>query len=167
MSQPPVKVETISSYARRSGSAIELVLRLEDGEAVAGPSTSLRVRGPRGAVSTTAAVSATQRGVQLDASLPSNRLAPGVWRIAVRPEPGAPFRRVQARLLVSRTQPVALLPGPAPRTKMEPPSRRTAQRPPALQKLGSALDRALSRLPETQAARSRAALRKSARRVLG
>jgi hypothetical protein len=63
-------------------------------------------------------------GVLLEVSAAAPRLAEGLWRIAVRPGAGAGFVPVEARLLVRNGQPVALLPGPAPRTRMSAPSPR-------------------------------------------
>ena len=56
-------------------------------------------------------------------SAPGPRLAAGLWRIAVRVDDAETFTRVDARLLVRRGQPIALIPGPAPDTRMREPSR--------------------------------------------
>jgi hypothetical protein len=161
-------VETISSYARRTEDGVQLVLHLPGLQADEG-TLQLRLAGPRGKVRTEATVTATEPGMRVEAHLGAKQLSPGVWRIALRQDPEAPFVRAQARLLMSTTQPIALLPGPAPRTRLEPPVRAVPSSPArrALREAGRLADRALSVLPADRAERARETLRSSAHRILG
>jgi hypothetical protein len=89
----------------------------------------------------------------------------------MRPSPEAPFRKVRARLLTSHRQPIALLTGPVPRTRIQPPRQKPRQepgagrRPQAVQGVATFIDQVLRRLPADQASRYRASLHKVAHRV--
>jgi hypothetical protein len=119
--------------------------------------------------------SALPDGTLIEASIDADKLPPGVWRIWMRPGEDQPEIRLQARLLVSRKQPIALLPGPAPRTGAAPaiPQPRRRQQPAAASRsrLRAAavkgVDAVLSRLPDERAARYRARLAQVAHRVTG
>jgi hypothetical protein len=167
-------VETIASYANQVEGVVNLVLHLPEG-ASASEAGTLRLRrvnrGP--AVTATATTSPAEGGALLESHIGADQLPPGVWRMWLRPAPDAPEIRLQARLLTSRKQPIALLPGPAPRIGGSPaipqPRRAETAPSPARGRLRGVavkgVDAALSRLPEERAARYRAGLAKVARRV--
>lgn len=169
MTANPVEtVETIASYARRSESGVRLVLHLPDVQSTETATAQVRLKSGRGSVRANATVRPALPGVHIEADIPAKRLPPSVWRIAVRLDSEGPFRRVQARLLTSRTQPIALLPGPTPKTLMDPPPARTPKaHPRVLRSAGRVVDHALGVLPAERATRYRATLRRSARRILG
>lgn len=172
MTANPVEtVETIASYARRAGNGVRLVLHLPDVQGGEGAEAQIRLTSGRGSVRANATVTAAIPGVHIETTIPAKRLPPSVWRIAVRLDSEGPFRRVQARLLTSRTQPIALLPGPAPKTLMDPPPVKTRKtrkaRPRVMRGAARMVDQALGVLPAERATRYRASLRKSARRILG
>jgi hypothetical protein len=160
---PKIAVDYPYSYAHRSGEELRIVLDLApphdltptwpDGE---GPILRLRHEGRT--VRTPATLAEHGRWLRLDATVPWTRLRPGVWNLAVRLPQGGGLRPLQARLLVSRKRPVALLPGPAPRTRMAPPR----PEPSAARR---AADATLDLLPERHAQRLLSAARATYRRV--
>lgn len=161
-------VEAIASYAHRAKGTVRLVLQLPGAEPTDGANATVRLAGQRGTVRAKATVTATDPGVRVEATVPAKELPPDIWRIAVRLDPEGPFLRVQARLLTSRTQPIALLPGPVPPRQIDAPRARTQTGSSRLvQRAGRVVDLVLKRLPEERAARYRTSLRRSARRVLG
>lgn len=168
------RVEPVGTYARKSGDTVRLQLQLPDAPQLQEPTLRLRARNGKGVVEAPAEVRPAGGGVIVTASMPRADLRPGVWRVALRPEPDGPFRPLQARLLINDRQPVALLSGPVPRTEMAPPRPRTGpsgqtpverRQDKARRAAVKVVDGALSRLPEERAARYRAALAKAARRV--
>lgn len=125
--EPPLAVQAESSYARRSGADVRLVLHLPDRGPVTGDRASLRLTSRKGRREAEAAAevrAAGDAGVLLEARVPRRALPPAVWGLAVTADSDAPATRLQARLLTSDAQPVALLPGPVPRTRMAPPTPR-------------------------------------------
>ncbi|MCW2764294.1 MAG: hypothetical protein JWO11_253 [Nocardioides sp.] len=138
MTAGPLEVDEQLSWAQRVGDEIRVQLRLpgaglEPGAAdVRLTSGSRRIRLP-------AAVQAAEGAPVVTFSAPQVQLGSGVWSVAVRPSAGGQFLRARARLLAPPTQPVALLPGPAPETRMASPAprarpslaRRLARRLPA------------------------------------
>lgn len=164
-------VELVSSYARRSGGDLTLVVRLPELDQVSEPDVEVLLRGRRGRVRITGTLirEPGRPGSLLRASAPLRTVRPDVYRLSMRPASGGDFRRLQTRLLTSRKVPVALLPGPTPRTRMQPPRPAAAApsaRPPVVRQAATLVDKALSRLPEERAARYRSGLGKVARRVL-
>lgn len=166
-------VETVGfvlSYARRSGKDLTLVIQLPNVTEIDSPDVQLRLRGQRDTarIAGTLTKDPDRPGAMLRARVPARSVKPDVYRIAMRPASGGEFGRIQARLLVGRAQPVALLPGPAPRTKMQPPRPRPTSRPRrrAVQAAAKVVDRALRRVPADRAVRYRAIVRRLARRAL-
>lgn len=161
-------VEAIASYARRTKGTVRIVLQLPAAEPTAGEQAQVRLTGRQGSVRARATITAADPGVCVEVSVPAKKLPPGIWKIAVRIDPETPFGRVQARLLTSRTQPIALLPGPPSRRQIEPPRRlHRPRRPQLVERSGRLVDRGLRRLPDERAAKYRASLRKAARRLFG
>ncbi len=168
-------VELSSSFAHRVDDDIHVVLQLAGERAVTDAHLQLRAGTKVVEVPFTPAVAggrADGRGPVLDAMVPAADLRPGVWRLRLV---GSDDRAtaLQARLLHSRKQPVALLAGPVPRTLMAPPQRRP---PPAAAQDGRTraytaasrvANRGLALLPQKQASRVRSVLRRAGRRILG
>jgi hypothetical protein len=171
MSQPSeLPVELSASYAHRVADDIRLVLQLAD-EVDLDASAQLQLRAGKKVVRVPSTASPTEGGPRLEARLPAADLRPGVWRVAlVSADQGV--RPVEARLLNSRKQPVALLPGPTPRTELAPPQ--PVQTPAAgpggkaraYRAAAQIADRGLRLLPDDRAARYRGILKKAGRRVL-
>ena len=165
MSSRPVSVKTISSYAHRSDGSLRVMLGLSASDAPAAQGSVLRLSRGRRSVEVAAASTTVGDDVRIEASLPDVGLSEGIWQLALQARPDAPFHRLQARLLVSTKQPVALLTGAPPRTRLRPPTRRPVER-----RWGETVARrvvggALRRLPEDRAARYRSTLRRAAGRV--
>lgn len=138
--EPRLEVQAESSYARRSGDDLRLVLHLPDRGPVTGEHATLGFSSRKGRRQAQAAaeVRASGTGVLLEARVPRRDLPPAVWRLTVSSGGDGPATRLKTRLLTSDTQPVALLPGPVPRTRMAPPAPRPSapQTPPAVGPVG-------------------------------
>lgn len=122
-------VGVADSYARRSAGHVFVQLHVRDvGEAHHGGSMTLQLvslgKAPKRRVEVEADVAPAARGAILRAQLPRADVEPGRWQVRIRESAGEDFRRAPARLLVSPDQPVALLVGPAPATRMPPPKAR-------------------------------------------
>lgn len=165
-------VEAIGSYANRVEGAVHLVLQLPGVPSVTEP--TLRLRRPKGGatVQVPATSSAITEGTLLEADIDAAALPPGMWHMWLRSGPDQVETRLQARLLTSR-QPIALLPGPAPRSPSGPAMPAPRSKAASPQRRGirrvavKGVEAALSRLPEERASRYRASLAHAARRVLG
>jgi hypothetical protein len=120
----PVSVDGILSYAYRDGDEVHSVVQLEGLQLPAGP-VVVRLRSGKRRFRRPATVVATGSGARLEFSAPAQRLGRAVWALAVLPEEGGPFVRVQARLLAHPKLPVALLAGPTPRTRLAEPQPRS------------------------------------------
>jgi len=169
MSQPAqttaeLTLELSASYAHRVGEDLHVVLRLADQDTP--EPTHLELRTGKKVVR----VPVTPRDGALDAQVPSAGLRPGLWRLALAGADGA-TTPVQARLLNSRKQPVALLPGPVPSTQLAPPQPAgpptSSAKARAYRTAAVVADKGLRLLPEQQAVRARAVLKKAGHRVLG
>jgi hypothetical protein len=122
-------VEVISSLAHRQGDQIRLVLHLPEAAAPPAASVEVRLKAGKRRLIEPATVRPATPGVILEATIPAQRLARGIWSLAFRPAPGAPFEPIEARLLTGPRQPISLIPGPVPKTRL--PEPRPAARPPA------------------------------------
>ncbi|MGZ5416405.1 MAG: hypothetical protein ACXWDI_04440 [Nocardioides sp.] len=122
-------VEVANSYARRSGSDVRLQIHLPQTEALESPTLQLKSvgKGPKRNLDTEVSVTPAAQGVLVTATVPVSEVEPGLWQVRVR-EGDADFRRVRARLLVDPKQPIALLSGPVPETRMAPPRPRKRRR---------------------------------------
>jgi hypothetical protein len=133
----PQPIEAVASYARRADDVVRVVLVLPDdlrdvaGDALTSRRVWLRLRhsadGEHRAARVPARVTPGDRP-RLDVDVPAAELAPGVWNLALRLGKGGPLVQLEARLLVTDTtvQPLALLAGPQPLTKMPEPEPRPA-----------------------------------------
>ena len=130
----PQPIEAVSSYARRVGDTVRIVLVLPDdlrdqvGDGLGSGRVWLRLvrRNPddREARRVPVTVDTTGAGPVLVAEVPDDQVPSGLWRLALRVGKGGPLVELEARLLMSRTQPLALLAGPKPTTRMEEPAPR-------------------------------------------
>ena len=156
-------VEAIGSYANRVEGTVHLVLQLSGVPSVTEP--TLRLRRPKGGASVQVPAISTPitDGTLLEADIDADALPPGMWHLWLRSGPDQEETRLQARLLTSR-QPIALLPGPAPRSPSGPAMPAPRSDAPAPQRRGirrvavKGVEVALSRLPEERASRYRAGL---------
>jgi len=114
-------VSVITSLAHRRGGDVRVVLHLPGLDLPPGAgllrcsnADGRRVRRP-------ATVTSASEGVHVEALFPAARLRGDVWRLAVKSKESDAWRPVEARVLVSPRQPVALLPGPRPVTRLPEP----------------------------------------------
>jgi hypothetical protein len=116
----PLEVGFLESLAWRADGEIRVALHLPTVE----PGTGVEVRFRLGErrVRRPGATRAATSGSVVEVSAPAPRLGGGVWRIAVRLGDAPSFTPVEARLLVRRGQPIALLPGRPPHTRMPEPA---------------------------------------------
>jgi hypothetical protein len=163
-------VELSASYAHRAGQDIHVVLQLADDRAV-DSAAQLQLRAGQRTVRIATTSSSTPDGTVLDARVRAVDLRPGVWRLMLV-GPGDEVHGVQARLLNSHKQPVALLPGPTPQTEMAAPRpvERQGQggggKERAYHAAAKVANKGLSLLPDQRADRYRTLLKKAGRRVL-
>lgn len=123
MNDKPLQVDELLSFAHRVGDEVRVTLRLTDGNIEAGPAR-VRLVNDRRRFEVDGAVTSESDGTVLTFTAPQDKLRRAVWRVALRPANGERFQRAQARLLATPAQPVALLPGPTPATRMTPPAPR-------------------------------------------
>lgn len=161
-------VEPVTSVASSEDGSVRLVLHLPKAPPMSGSAT-LRLRSGERVVRAAATVTEVAEGALVEASVPTARLGKGTWRLSLRAGQDSPAIRLQARLVTGPQLPVALVTGPAARTRMPEPSPRKrpggASTARGWQVARKAVDTALSPLPDEQAARLRSALAKAARRT--
>ena len=155
MTTKSLEVESTLSYAHRSGGQVQVVLRLPLTDLSDG-TTEVRLRSRKQVQDVAAEVSLDGPDTVLRFAVPEQGLGNRVWRLVLLRGPDRAAVPVQARLLTATARPVALLPGPAPDTRMAPPrpGGPTAQ---------STLVRAAKRLPsplQDVLRRGRAAVRR-------
>ena len=161
-------VELSASYAHRVGEDIRVVLQLADEMSFESP-PDLRLEAGRRRVH--AATTPLSMATALEARVPAARLRPGVWQLALVGPEGV-VTGLEARLLHSRRQPVALLPGPTPRTELPAPRPARVPVPDPTRRArvyhaaARVADKGLSVLPQERAARYRSVLSRVARRLL-
>ena len=114
-----LEVGILDSLAWRSEGEVRVALHLPTVET--GGEVEVRFRTGNRRVRRPGTTRAFQRGTMVEVSAPAQRLAGGTWRIAVRWGDAKAFTPVEARLLVRRGQPIALLAGAPPRTRMPEP----------------------------------------------
>lgn len=116
-----LEVGFLDSLAWRVDDLVHVVLHLAD--VPVHDAVEVRFRDGERRVRVAGRSAPAPEGSLVEVEVPARRLAGGLWRIAVRLDDAEAFTPVQARLLVRRGQPVALLPGPEPRTRLPEPSR--------------------------------------------
>jgi hypothetical protein len=171
----PLTVDVSASFAQRTGQDVRVVLAVDDLPELPEP-TVLRLNNGKRNVRAPLARRGTAEGTVLESSIPMATLRPSVWTLALVGGAGATRRvhPVEARLLTSRKQPLALLPGPTPATRMPAPAPRPAPSggrskvsPRVRATMVRSVDGALSVLPDDVAARYRDRLARLGRRVIG
>jgi hypothetical protein len=163
-----LQVEAVNSYARRQGTEVVVRVHLPDVTGLRSPRLRLRRGDGQRKVEAAAVAADAARGTVLTVRVPAQQLGPGVWRLALGADETSGYQRLQARLVLVRRGPVALVAGPLPRTRMEPPAprRHPAARPGTLELVARrTASAALGRLPEERAARYRAMLGQARRRL--
>lgn len=115
-------VEVISSLAHRQGDDVRLVLHLPDAGPIAASSVPVRFVDGERRFRRPATVRPSESGVVLELTVPAKRLGRGIWSLAFRPDAEGPFDPIEARLLTGRRQPISLIPGPVPDTRLPEPS---------------------------------------------
>jgi hypothetical protein len=169
--QADLAVELSASYAHRADQDIHIVLQLAGDPAVdsSGVGGQLQLRAGRRTVRVATTASSTPEGTALDARVPAADLRPGVWLLGLV-GPGDDVRGVQARLLNSNKQPIALLPGPTPRTELAAPRpvepRSETGKARAYHAAAKVANKGLALLPEQRADRYRTLLKRAGKRVL-
>ncbi len=119
-------VGVADSYVRRTADDVILTLHLPETTDVHAGGVRLTSlgKGAKRRVDVTAQAAPARTGVLVTASVPRADIEPGRWQLRLRTADGAGYQRVRARLMVRPDQPVALLVGPAPQTRMVPPKPR-------------------------------------------
>jgi hypothetical protein len=113
-------VDPLLSYAFRSGGSVRVTMLLPGADPGPGHAVVTLRRGRR-SIDAAGTLSGTDRGVNVSFGVDQEDLGRRAWRLTItRPEDAAPVR-VGARLLAHGGQPVALLTGPEPATKLPPP----------------------------------------------
>jgi hypothetical protein len=128
MTPQPVALDETLSFAHRDDDAVKVRLRVPGVSVPAGRATVGLSAGAR-RFQVVADVLADEQGITVDFTAPGAKLQQRVWSVDIQPSSGAPSVLVQARLLARRDQPVALLPGPVPTTRLPAPSPRTESSP--------------------------------------
>lgn len=174
METPPLTVDVAASFAHRSGPDVRVVLSVNDAPPAA-ESERLRLRNGKRTLRGPVQRRTTGDGTVLEAAVPVAAPRPNVWTLALVSGEG-PTRRVtplEARLVTGGNQPVALLPGQTPSTRMPAPRPRARTQgvgvtlnPRLRTAMVRTVDGALSVLPESTAARYRRTLSKAGRRIL-
>jgi hypothetical protein len=161
------QVDPVGTYACKVGGSVRMQLRLPVQHELSEPMLRLQHRRTNKIIEMTPAVQPSGDGQLLTVEAPEAGLDHGLWWVALRPDPESEYRRIEARLLLNDRQPLALLAGPMPETKMSPPAPRADRRTPGRvhQKAAATANRVLRHLPEERASRYRASLARVARRV--
>jgi hypothetical protein len=128
MTPQMVTVDETLSFAHRAGEVVRVRLRVPGGSVPTGRS-AVQLSAGRRSFSVDADVTSDDQGATVDFTAPGARLRQRVWSLDLQPSPEAPAVHVQARLLARRDQPVSLLPGPVPTTRLPEPSPRTGTSP--------------------------------------
>ena len=121
MTSQMVSVDETLSFAHRAGGEVRVRLRVPAGSLAAGPS-AVRLSAGRRTSGSPPTSPPTSRGSPSTSPLPAPGCGgggSGPWRSARGRTP--PAVSVEARLLARRDQPVALLPGPVPSTRLPEP----------------------------------------------
>jgi hypothetical protein len=109
-------VSNIASYARRVGDQVLVVLHLPEVDVAAAREARLRFVSGESRFGVPATTAPATPGLTVTASAPGDGLGDAVWQLVLVGADGDQTWRLEARLLAAAGQPVALLPGPAPKT---------------------------------------------------
>jgi hypothetical protein len=155
------------SYVNRVGGRIHLSIHLPNyGDGATGDDA--RVKIVNGSRSTVTPATTTNRDgrVFLDATLPAGTYRNGLWELSISPHQGAPFKEAVARICIADSNPIALLVIPKTNSYVPAPRHTLPKRQRVAHLLGKVADRVLAELPPAQASKARAALRRTARRII-
>jgi hypothetical protein len=117
------EVDELLSWARCSGDTLIVHLRLPGAELAAG-AAGVELVSTSGRIRSTAVVTVEDGVAEVLLDTPRRELGSSTWRLSIQAGRDAGSVPVEARLLAAPGSPVALLPGPAPSTRMRPPTRR-------------------------------------------
>ena len=168
MTAKPNQVDPVGTYACNVGDSVRLHLRLPVQRELPAPMLRLRHRRTNTILELAPTVQDSGDGQLLTAEAPKAQLEHGLWWVALRPDAESDYSKMEARLLLNDKQPLSLLAGPTPETKMPPPAPRAERRRTSgkvHRHAAATVDRVLRRLPEERASRYRASLARLARRV--
>lgn len=113
----PLHVDPVLSYAHRDGASIRIQLVLADDPDLRPGGVTLRLVADDAVRRLRSTIERRDDRVVVAAEVPVAELdGATTWRLRLRPD-GQVLRNLQTRLLVSDRQPVALLPGPAPKNE--------------------------------------------------
>lgn len=126
MSAEALVVDEQLSWARSSGDAVRVHLRLP-GAALAAGAVRMELVSADRRLRSTAEVTVGDGAVEVVLDIPRRELGSSTWRMKIQPGADAGFVPVETRLLAAPGAPVALLPGPAPSTRMHPPTPRVTR----------------------------------------
>lgn len=121
------EVAVATSHARRVGDEVSVVLELLDADLPTGDAEVRLTRGQRRA-KVPATISPHGSGVLVACTVPARVRGRGAWQLALRAAGSTSFACVHARLIVHRHQPVAVLAGRAPDTRLAAPAPRVPER---------------------------------------
>jgi hypothetical protein len=130
VSASALEIDERLSWARREDDAVRVHLRLS-GAVLAPGTASIELVSASERFRSPAVVTTAEGATVVVVSLPQSELGRSTWRLSIQTSANSGFTPIQARLVAAPTSPVALLPGPAPATRMRPPSPST-RRPAAL-----------------------------------
>lgn len=124
MTPQTVTVDETLSFAHRDAGIVKVRLRLP-GESIEAGRARMGLSSGARRFKVAADVTSDEQGVTVDFTAAGAKLQQRVWSLTLHPSSDAPAVHVQARLLARPDQPVALLPGPVPTTRLPEPSPRT------------------------------------------
>ncbi len=119
-----VRVDPLSSYARRVGDDVKVVLVLDLGDQPLGADVALRLRDGEVVDVPITLTPAEEGRARVEVLVPGDRLEGGTWRLRLVDQASGDRRNLQTRVLVKAGMPVALLPGRPPETLMPEPEPR-------------------------------------------
>jgi len=118
---PTLPVDPLHSYARRVGDDVKVVLVVSPTDEPLGADIALRLRN-KAVLDVPAAIAPVGEGrTRIEALVPGDGLSDGTWRLKLLAPTTVGRRNLQTRLLVRAGMPIALLPGPAPDTRLTEP----------------------------------------------
>jgi hypothetical protein len=163
----PVAAGWALSYANRVDGRIHLSVHLPNyGLETSREGARIKVVNGKQSIVAPATITELDGRLMLESTLPPDDYRNGLWELSVCAPKGSPFREAVARICIAEPNPISLL--VIPKMKSYVPAARhtlsTKQR--AAHSLGLVADRVLAELPPAQAARVRAKLRRTARKVL-
>jgi hypothetical protein len=124
MSNDSIPVDGPRSLAWRENGRVHLLIHLGDADLAAGKGL-VRFRQQNHSFRRTALLEPGEGGTTLRVRVPARHFNREAWSIALRPVDAGSFRRLETRILARAGQPVALLPGPKPKSQLAYPEPRS------------------------------------------